>query len=83
MSFYTFVDKGEGGSADVDKREAANVEIIFLFNNIIIKCQNVDKGRGGVTMWIRIFVFFRPFRGKFWLLMHIWPISTQNRRKTL
>ena len=33
------MDKQEGGgSADVDN---------FFFNNIFIKCLNVDKGRGG------------------------------------
>ena len=40
---------------------------IISFNNIIIKCQNVDKGRrgGGHTLWIRIFVCFMPFKGQF------------------
>ena len=49
-----WISERGGGSADVDN---------FFFYNIIIKCRNVDKGRGGggQTMWIRIFVCFRPF----------------------
>ena len=47
------------GSADVDI-------YIYFFYNIIIKCWNADKGRGvGQTMWIRIFLCFRPFLGQF------------------
>ena len=49
----------------MDKRGVAGeppMWMILLFYNIIIKCQNVDKGRGGggQTMWIRFFfVFFK------------------------
>ena len=44
------MDKG-GGAADVDKQEGAggstDVDNFFKFYNIIIKCRNMDKGKGG------------------------------------
>ena len=47
-----WISEREGGGADVD----------IFFYNIIIKCGNVDKGRGGgKTMWIRIYVYLRTF----------------------
>ena len=45
-----WISERGGGSADVDN---------FLFYNIIIKCQNVD--RGGPAKWIRFFLHFEAF----------------------
>ena len=47
--------------------------IFFFKNNIIIKCQNVDKGReGGESDNVdKVFVCFRPFEGSFGLFKSI------------
>ena len=64
----TFLHLGRGSTekhvflSNVNKREGgghANVDSFLYFYNIIIKCQNADKGqKGGPTMWIKIFFMF-------------------------